>query len=144
MRALRQPEAPAPALRAEAGATINAGMAPTVTRAAASVKTALGPSKFETEFKTGQQLSRDAAARLALGESASPAAAASDREGAGVLRQRETDVARLVADGLSNKEIGGRLFISERTVESHVRSIMNKLGFNSRAQIAGWMATPDR
>ena len=63
---------------------------------------------------------------------------------AGVLRQRETEVARLVADGLSNKEIGARLFISERTVESHVRSIMNKLGFNSRAQIAGWMTTPDR
>jgi DNA-binding NarL/FixJ family response regulator len=60
-----------------------------------------------------------------------------------VLRQRETDVALLVADGLSNKEIGGRLFISERTVESHVRSIMNKLGFNSRAQIAGWMTTSD-
>jgi DNA-binding NarL/FixJ family response regulator len=60
-----------------------------------------------------------------------------------VLRQREADVARLVADGLSNKEIGGRLFISERTVESHVRSIMNKLGFNSRAQIAGWVTAPD-
>ena len=58
-----------------------------------------------------------------------------------MLRQREAEVARLVADGLSNKEIGGRLFISERTVESHVRSIMNKLGFHSRAQIAGWMTT---
>jgi DNA-binding NarL/FixJ family response regulator len=58
-------------------------------------------------------------------------------------QQREADVARLVADGLSNKEIGGRLFISERTVESHVRSIMNKLGFNSRAQVAGWMTAPD-
>ena len=61
-----------------------------------------------------------------------------------MLGRRETDVARLVADGLSNKGIGARLFISERTVESHVRSIMNKLGFNSRAQIAGWIATPDR
>ena len=54
------------------------------------------------------------------------------------------DVARLVADGLTNKQIGTRLFISERTVESHVRTIMNKLGFTSRAQIAGWMAAPDR
>jgi DNA-binding NarL/FixJ family response regulator len=73
------------------------------------------------------------------GEADPPAAAASDHGGAGVLRQRETDVARLVAEGLSNKEIGARLFISERTVESHVRNIMNKLGFNTRAQIAGWI-----
>jgi predicted ATPase/DNA-binding CsgD family transcriptional regulator len=131
-------------LRAEAGATINAGMAPALAQATTSVTAALGPSKFETQFKAGQQLSRDAAARLALREAALPAAAASDHRAGGVLGQRETDVARLVAEGLSNKQIGGRLFISVRTVESHVRSIMNKLGFNSRAQIAGWMATPDR
>jgi predicted ATPase/DNA-binding CsgD family transcriptional regulator len=129
-------------LRAEAGARINAGMAPALAQATTSVTTALGPSKFETEFKAGQQLSRDAAARLALREAAPPIVAASDGS-AGVLRQRETDVARLVADGLSNKEIGTRLFISERTVESHVRNIMNKLGFSTRTQIAGWMATPD-
>jgi DNA-binding NarL/FixJ family response regulator len=130
-------------LGAEAGATINAGIAPTLAQAATSVTATLGPSKFETEFKAGQRLSRDAAARLALREAAPPAVAASGHGSAGVLRQREADVARLVADGLSNKEIGGRLFISERTVESHVRSIMNKLGFNSRAQIAGWMTTSD-
>jgi predicted ATPase/DNA-binding CsgD family transcriptional regulator len=130
-------------LRAEAGATINAGMAPTLAQSTTSVTATLGPSKFATEFKAGQQLSRDAAAGLALREAAPPAAAASDHLKAGVLGQRETDVARLVAEGLSNKEIGARLFISERTVESHVRSIMNKLGFNSRAQIAGWMATPE-
>ena len=59
-------------------------------------------------------------------------------------REATGQVVQGVADGLSNKEIGARLFISERTVESHVRSIMNKLGFNSRAQIAGWMTTPDR
>ena len=131
-------------LRAEAGARINMGMAPVLAQATASVKTTLGASKFETEFAAGQQLSREAAVRLALGEATPAAVAASDHASAGVLRQRETEVARLVADGLSNKEIGARLFISERTVESHVRSIMNKLGFNSRAQIAGWMTTPDR
>jgi len=137
-------------LRAEAGATLNAGMAPALAQATASVRTALGPAKFDTEFKAGQRLSRDAAARLALGEAAPPAdatagsAASSAHASAGVLGQRETDVARLVADGLSNKEIGARLFISQRTVESHVRSIMNKLGFNSRTQIAGWMVASDR
>jgi DNA-binding NarL/FixJ family response regulator len=131
-------------LRAEAGACINGAIAPALARATTSVTTALGPSKFGTEFKAGQQLSRDAAARLALGEAGSPAVTASAHRSAGVLGQREADVAELVAEGLSNKEIGGRLFISEHTVESHVRSIMNKLGFNSRAQIAGWMAAPER
>ncbi len=45
-----------------------------------------------------------------------------------------------MADGLTNKQIGARLFISERTVDSHVRSILNKLGFSSRTQIAAWLA----
>jgi DNA-binding CsgD family transcriptional regulator len=48
----------------------------------------------------------------------------------------------LVAKGLSNKQIGARLFISVHTVDSHIRSILNELGFNSRAQIAAWMASP--
>jgi DNA-binding NarL/FixJ family response regulator len=63
-----------------------------------------------------------------------------------VLGKREADVARFVADGLSNKQIGMRLFISDRTVESHVRSILNKQAFNSRAQIASWMSSsnPER
>jgi len=54
------------------------------------------------------------------------------------LSHREEDVARLVTQGLSNREIGKRLFISERTVASHVEHILNKLAFNSRAQIAAW------
>ena len=131
-------------LRAEAGAALNAGMAPVLAQAAVSVAATLGQSRFESEFKAGQRLSRDGAARLALREAGPPAVTASAHGSAGVLGPRETEVARLVADGLSNKEIGARLFISERTVESHVRGIMNKLGFTSRAQIAGWMAAPDR
>lgn len=54
------------------------------------------------------------------------------------LTPRETEVAGLVADALSNREIATRLFLSERTVESHVRSILNKLAFTSRTEIAGW------
>ncbi|HEX9359117.1 MAG TPA: helix-turn-helix transcriptional regulator [Streptosporangiaceae bacterium] len=45
---------------------------------------------------------------------------------------------------MTNRQIGARLFISERTVDSHVRSILNKLGFNSRAQIAAWMASSNQ
>ncbi len=64
--------------------------------------------------------------------------------GDALLSIREGEVARLLADGLSNKEIWARLFISEHTVDSHVRSILNKLGVNSRAQIAAWMASSNQ
>jgi DNA-binding NarL/FixJ family response regulator len=123
-------------------------MAPAFAHATTSATAALGRARFELEFRAGQRLSRDSAARLALREADAAVAGATvadpERGDAGVLRQRETDVARLLADGLTNKEIGARLFISERTVESHVRNILNKLGFNSGAQIAGWMASSDR
>jgi len=56
------------------------------------------------------------------------------------LTRRAREVAELVALGLTNRDIAARLFISERTVEWHVEQLMNKLGFNTRAKIAGWMA----
>ena len=49
-------------------------------------------------------------------------------------------MAGLVAEGLTNREIAQRLFIAERTAESHVEQILNKLGFRSRSQIAAWIA----
>src|SRR3981081_3479586 len=54
------------------------------------------------------------------------------------LSPREREVAKLVAEGLSNREIGERLFIAERTAEGHLEQIRNKLGFHSRAQVAAW------
>ena len=128
-------------VRTGAGARVMPFLAPLMGQAKTSAIAALGASRFEAEFKAGGRLSRDAAVRLALGEPGHVAAAASNGAGAGLLAKREAEVARLVADGLSNKEIGARLFISEHTVDSHVRSILNKLGCNSRAQVAAWMAS---
>jgi len=117
-------------------------LAPYVETAEEQAMKRLGPSKYRTEFENGRRLGRDAAVRLALGE---PVAAKTEHDRRdGALAKREDDVARLVAEGLSNKQIAARLFISERTVDSHVRSILNKLGFNSRAQIAAWMALGSR
>jgi predicted ATPase/DNA-binding CsgD family transcriptional regulator len=134
----------AEAVRAGVGATLFPTAAPLVAQAEASAIAALGASGFEAEFNAGKRLSRDAAIGMALGEPAHAVAAAPDDAGVAPLAKREADVARLVAEGLSNRQIGARLFISERTVDSHVRSILNKLGFNSRAQIASWMASSDR
>lgn len=54
------------------------------------------------------------------------------------LSRREREVASLVAEGLTSREIGKRLFISERTAEGHIEQIRAKLGFHSRAEIAAW------
>jgi DNA-binding CsgD family transcriptional regulator len=54
------------------------------------------------------------------------------------LSPRELEVARLVARGLTNKQIGQALYVSERTAENHVQHILVKLGFSNRSQIAAW------
>jgi DNA-binding NarL/FixJ family response regulator len=56
-------------------------------------------------------------------------------------------VARLIAQGLSNREIAAALVVTERTVEGHVSNILAKLHFRSRAQVAAWVIEnplPDR
>jgi DNA-binding NarL/FixJ family response regulator len=54
------------------------------------------------------------------------------------LSARELEVVRLVADGLANKAIGSRLHLSVRTVESHVRHVLQKVGLENRTQLATW------
>ncbi len=58
------------------------------------------------------------------------------------LTRRELEVAQLVASGLANKQIAAKLFISERTVETHLTNMLNKLGLGSRLQLAQWMTAP--
>lgn len=57
------------------------------------------------------------------------------------LTRREREVAALVAEGLTNREIAERLYISERTAENHVQHILTKLALNSRSQLAVWAVT---
>ena len=101
----------------------------------------MGAARFEAEYTAGTHLTREAALRLALGEPDDVDVDADEHVETGPLSKREAEVARLIAEGLANKEIGARLFISERTVTTHVGNILNKLGFDSRVQIASWIAT---
>jgi DNA-binding NarL/FixJ family response regulator len=79
---------------------------------------------------------------LALREKLTPAAAQEParQSASDTLTAREREIANLVADGLSNRDIAERLAITEGTVEVHVKHILGKLGFSSRAQVAGWFA----
>lgn len=57
------------------------------------------------------------------------------------LTEREEEVCDLLARGLTNRQLAARLYLSERTVESHVSSILRKLGLPSRSSVAHWHAT---
>lgn len=61
--------------------------------------------------------------------------------GPGELTARETEVAQLVARGLTNRQIADTLVLSERTAANHVQHILTKLGLDNRTQIAAWIAS---
>jgi non-specific serine/threonine protein kinase len=112
-------------------------------RTEADARAALGTANFETAHRAGLEMTRDEVVDYALEVRPSGARVvvgppqASD----GPLSRREMEVAGLVADGATNAQVAARLFISERTVESHLTSIFNKLGVDSRLQVARWFAT---
>jgi DNA-binding NarL/FixJ family response regulator len=79
-------------------------------------------------------------AGLVLGEfsrMASGGAPARDQEALG-LTERETEVLRLVATGMSYKQIAARLFISHRTVQNHVQNTLRKLQMHNRVELTRW------
>ncbi|MEU7746012.1 LuxR C-terminal-related transcriptional regulator [Nonomuraea sp. NPDC049158] len=101
-------------------------------------RAALGDAAFDTEVKRGARLSYDEALGYALQEEPPQDEKAEKGEPARLTR-RETEIAGLVAQGMTNKQIAAALVIAPRTAEGHIEHILNKLGFNSRAQIAVWV-----
>jgi predicted ATPase/DNA-binding CsgD family transcriptional regulator len=106
------------------------------------IRAVVGDEVFDGAFAQGAAYSFDQAVALALGEERETAT----KPGmAGRLTRREHEIAGLVGEGLSNREIAARLVISQRTAETHVEHILSKLGFSSRAQVGRWVAEhPDR
>ncbi|AII07799.1 protein kinase domain-containing protein [Rhodococcus opacus] len=98
---------------------------------------AMSEQAFAAAHRKGAAFGFDAAVAYALGEQVSPLPTSGGASPTPTKRERE--VAALVAEGLTNKEIAARLVISPRTAQGHVEHLLTKLGFNSRAQIAAWV-----
>jgi DNA-binding CsgD family transcriptional regulator len=112
-----------------------------------ATRAALGESRYRACWQEGYGLSRDQAVTAALEDqdtvpAARPATVAA-ADGSFELSARELEVARLVADGLSNPGIAATLFVSVATVKTHVSHILAKLGLDSRTQLARWVAGHD-
>ncbi|MFF5209701.1 ATP-binding protein [Streptosporangium sp. NPDC000396] len=110
----------------------------------ACTRQALGETSFTMAVRQGTRLSYDEALSLALEEGAPGEGPTAGKARSAPLTRRETEIAQLVAQGMSNKEIAAALVISQRTAEGHVEHILNKLGFNSRTQIAAWVSESHR
>lgn len=103
-----------------------------------TVRNTLGERVFGESRSKGAALGFRGAVDFALGEQRTPSRAATTDAPAGPTK-RELEVADLIAEGLTNKEIAARLVISPRTAQGHVEHLLVKLGFTSRAQVAGWV-----
>lgn len=110
----------------------------------AEARADLGAAAFDAAFDKGQTqpLNLIVAEALAFTQRGhiEPAHTQSQRDKLkyGGLTAREREVAALIAQGKSNRDIAGALVVSVKAIEAHVGRMLNKLGFSSRAQIATW------
>jgi predicted ATPase/DNA-binding CsgD family transcriptional regulator len=125
--------AAADALSGALGAPLSAPERPFRERALTAARAELGRDAFAAAWEAGRALSIDEAVLLAaeVGRVAAPVEPVLT-EVPGGLSPRELEVLRLVADGLTDAEVGARLYISPRTVARHLYSVYQKLDVNSR------------
>ncbi|HET8994101.1 MULTISPECIES: LuxR C-terminal-related transcriptional regulator [unclassified Rhodococcus (in: high G+C Gram-positive bacteria)] len=106
-----------------------------------AARTKLGHNAFDRLSAPPADMTIDQAVLFALGEhTVPPNRSVRDTS---PLTKREFEIARLVADGMSNRAVADKLVISRRTVDGHVERILAKLGVTSRTRIATWVAARD-
>ena len=105
----------------------------------AELEQRLGSREFERAVKQGLRRPSSDAISFAL-EEATTSTQPLVHDDTGTLTARELEIALLVAQGQTNKQLASHLVISPRTAEGHVQSVLAKLGFTSRTQIAAAFA----
>ena len=90
--------------------------------------------------RTALVTARELGMKPLAGQAESLVEARSSKPEPELLSRREAEIAAQVAKGWTNKQIATSLFLSERTVETHVQNILGKLGFRTRSQVAAWAA----
>ena len=113
-------------------------------RPLAVIRAALNEEAFNAAWAEGQTMTLEQAIESALtatetnpAETKEPEKPTNEKE-VSLLTPREQQVAGLIAQGLANREIASQLGIAERTAETHVRNLLNKMKVNSRTQIVVW------
>ena len=107
-------------------------------RTLAALRDQLSPEAFGAAWDDGRRLPPADLARLAESIARAAEAWAPATLQRSLLTEREREVVRLVARGMTSREIADLLVVSERTIETHVDHVRGKLGVRSRAQIAAW------
>jgi DNA-binding CsgD family transcriptional regulator/tetratricopeptide (TPR) repeat protein len=129
----------AESMRAPIGSVIDPADQPDYTRLIAGLRSALGEDAFAALWAEGAAIQLEQVIDLALSEPEPPAVSTrAEKEKFGGLTAREREVAVLIAQGKSNREIAKSMTVGVKTVETYVTRILNKLGFDSRVQIATW------
>ena len=101
----------------------------------------IGQKGFDVAFARGRAMTIDEGIAFAVEDRPAPKLAPSVKPPSDLqLTPRQLEIARLIAGDLTNRQIADRLFLSERTVETHITNILNKLGLNSRVQLSRWIA----
>ena len=130
----------AAALRAPVGSMMDAVDRPDYERTISNLRTALGEEAFAASWAEGQVMALELVIDYALSEPEISAvhSSSADKENFGGLTAREREVAALIAQGKSNREIARAMTMGVKTIETYVTRILAKLGVGSRVQIAIW------
>jgi predicted ATPase/DNA-binding SARP family transcriptional activator/DNA-binding CsgD family transcriptional regulator len=126
------------ALREEIGVPLQPENRTVLAPYLAAARAGLGATAWQTALAEGRAMSPDRAVDYSLSVEEPVSPSRRPVGDTGVLSAREKEVATLVSQGLTNRQIASELSISEHTVATHITRILKRLGLNSRSRLSAW------